>query len=76
MAQDAKDNQDILGKAKLTLPILAVGGEHGLGEFGKDNLNNVATNVTGQIINDCGHFVNEEQPEELSKAILSFFGGT
>ena len=76
MAQDAKDNQEILGKAKLTLPVLAVGGEHGLGAFGKDNLDNVATDVTGLSIKDCGHFVNEEQPEELSKAILSFFGET
>ena len=74
-AQDAKDNLEILGKAKLTLPILAVGGEHGLGEFGKKNLDTVATNVTGLIIKDCGHFVNEEKPDELSQAMLAFFAG-
>ncbi len=74
-AQDAKDNQDILGKAKLTLPILAVGGEHGLGDFGEKNLDTVATNVTGLIVKDSGHFVNEEKPEELSQAVLTFFAG-
>ncbi len=71
--QDAKDNQEILGKAKLTLPILAVGGEHGLGTFGEKNLDTVASNVTGLMIKDCGHFVNEEQPQALAQAILTFF---
>jgi pimeloyl-ACP methyl ester carboxylesterase len=74
-AQDAKDNQELLGKTKLTLPILAVGGEHGLGDFGEKNLNETATNVTGLIIKDSGHFVNEEQPQPLAQAIITFCAG-
>ena len=73
MAEDAKYNHDLFGHTKLALPVLAVGGDHGLGGFGAKNLDTFATNVTGLIIPDCGHFVNEEQPEALSKAMLKFF---
>jgi pimeloyl-ACP methyl ester carboxylesterase len=37
------------------------------------NLKNVAENVKGIVIDDCGHFVAEEQPEELTEQLLSFF---
>jgi pimeloyl-ACP methyl ester carboxylesterase len=34
----------------------------------------VADNVTGVVLKDCGHWVTEEQPAELSKTLLGFLG--
>jgi pimeloyl-ACP methyl ester carboxylesterase len=70
--QDAKDNRE-LGKTKLTLPVLAVGGEHGLGNFTLDNMKLCAENVRGVLIKECGHFVYDEQPEQLAKEMMTFF---
>jgi pimeloyl-ACP methyl ester carboxylesterase len=69
-AQDRLDNQAF--SRKLTLPVLAIGGEHGLGEFTAVNLRNAAENVKSAIIKDCGHFVYDEQPEALANEILTF----
>lgn len=71
-AQDARDNRD-LGKSKLTLPVLAVGGDHGLGDFTLRNMKQCAENVQGVIIRECGHFVYDEQPEQLARKMLEFF---
>nr|MDP9124169.1 alpha/beta hydrolase [Pseudomonadota bacterium] len=71
-AQDAKDNLASFGENKLALPIRAVGGEHGIGDLAEKNLKRLGTNVTGLIIKDSGHFVSEEQPEALVRAILAF----
>ena len=73
-AQDAKDNGVIFSKAKLTMPVLAVGADHSFGEFTAKNARNVATDVESVIIEDCGHFVNEEQPEALAKVLRTFLG--
>ena len=70
--QDAKDNQAAFGKAKLTMPILAIGGAHAFGDFGEKNLRNIATDVQGVVFADSGHFVNEERPEELVQTVLPF----
>ncbi|BDI31188.1 epoxide hydrolase [Capsulimonas corticalis] len=74
-AQDAKDSQKMFAKTKLTLPILAIGGAHGLKATSKENVERLDANVTGLIFSDAGHFVNEERPGELNKAVLAFFAG-
>jgi pimeloyl-ACP methyl ester carboxylesterase len=74
-AQDAKDNREFFAENKLTLPILAIGGEHGIGDLAEKNLKRFATNVTGLIIKDSGHFVSEEQPQPLAQAIFTFCAG-
>ncbi len=72
--QDAKDNTVIFSKSKLMMPVLAVGADHSFGEFTAKNARNVATHVESVIIEDCGHFVDEEQPEALAKVLLAFLG--
>ena len=72
-AQDAKDNRILFAGKKLPMPILAVGGDHSFGDSGFKNLQPISTNVRGVVIKDCGHFVNEEQPEALAKLLLLFF---
>jgi pimeloyl-ACP methyl ester carboxylesterase len=68
-AQDRLDNQ---AQPKLKLSVLAVGGRKGLGEFTAQDMRNAAENVASVIIEDCGHFVYDEQPEALANTMLSF----
>jgi pimeloyl-ACP methyl ester carboxylesterase len=34
----------------------------------------LATDVEGGTIEDCGHFILEEQPEDVARKLLDFFG--
>lgn len=69
---DAKYNQSHF-KQKLRMPVLAIGGDKSFGDFTSLNWRNIAENVKGVVLKDCGHFVPEEQPKELTKHLLSFF---
>jgi pimeloyl-ACP methyl ester carboxylesterase len=56
----------------LELPVLTVGGQHGVGDLLRDTMQAVARDVRGVQIADCGHFVLEECPEEVSDELLRF----
>jgi pimeloyl-ACP methyl ester carboxylesterase len=58
-------------KDKLEMRLLAVGGDHSIPAMG-ESLKPYFENVTGLVVKDYGHFVPEEQPEALAKALLSF----
>jgi pimeloyl-ACP methyl ester carboxylesterase len=60
-------------KRKLPMPILALGGDRGMGESLKQLMEKVGDNVEGGAIKDCGHWVLEEQPQVLSETLLEFF---
>jgi pimeloyl-ACP methyl ester carboxylesterase len=70
--QDAKDNLNFM-KRKLTMPLLAVGGEHYAAAFLADHTRLVATNVTESKILGSGHWVVQEQTPQVQKALLDFF---
>ncbi|MGD9803092.1 MAG: alpha/beta fold hydrolase [Hyphomicrobiaceae bacterium] len=80
MQEDAKVNAAQLATGfRLPMPVLAVGGgvsyPHGRGR-GADveaSMRRVATDVRGAVIPECGHFVPEEAPAELSRLFLEFF---
>lgn len=55
------------------MPVLAVDGENSFNGLSLQQLQKVVVNVRGSIIQDCGHFVAEEHPEELVAQIISFF---
>jgi pimeloyl-ACP methyl ester carboxylesterase len=57
---------------KLTIPVLALGGEHRYGARMVPMLEEFATNVSGGSIADCGHWVAEERPAETVAALLGF----
>jgi pimeloyl-ACP methyl ester carboxylesterase len=59
---------------KLTMPILAIGGDHSFGEGVAMSMKFAADNVQSAVVKDCGHFVSEEQPAAFSKLLLEFFG--
>ena len=71
--QDAIDNKALLAKGgKLTMPVLAVGGEKSSGRGMVDILAFVATNVTGGIVPNSGHWIMEENPQATIKLVVNF----
>jgi pimeloyl-ACP methyl ester carboxylesterase len=72
--QDAIDNQTFLAKGKLTMPVLALGGEKSAGAGQADIIRLVATNVKSGIIPDSGHWIMEENPQATTKLIVDFLG--
>lgn len=56
------------------IPVLAIGGEKAQGlNMGKAMSKICAENVTAVSIPDCGHYIPEEQPQEMLKAFNEFF---
>lgn len=70
--QDAVDNRAFLAKGRLTMPVLAVGGEKsaGVGQAGIMQL--VAANVSVGIVPGSGHWIMEENPQASTKLIADF----
>ena len=60
-------------KGKLSVRLLAVGGQHSIPNMG-ESLRPYFHDVTSVVIPDSGHFVPEEQPEALAKALKAFLG--
>jgi pimeloyl-ACP methyl ester carboxylesterase len=54
------------------MPILALRGDSGMGEVLKELMEKVGDHVEGGAINDCGHYVVEEQPDVLAGTLLKF----
>ena len=72
---DIAQNEALVAKFKLPMPVLALGGAEGWGrgEEVLDSCKRVALNVRGGIIENAGHWIPEEQPEILSEQLLEFF---
>jgi pimeloyl-ACP methyl ester carboxylesterase len=69
--QAAKDFAQ-LSQNRLTMPVLAIGGEKSLGEVLGQQMNLVATDVTVVVLKDTGHWIMEERPKETSDALMKF----
>ena len=70
--QDAADNKALAAKGKLAMPVLALGGDHSFKTQMADIMRLVASDVTGGIIADSGHWVMEEQPKQTTAKIVDF----
>ena len=72
---DIAQNETIVAKFKLPMPVLALGGSEGWGRGTEvlESCRRVATNVSGGVIAGAGHWIPEEQPEVLSENLLAFF---
>jgi pimeloyl-ACP methyl ester carboxylesterase len=55
--------------SKVKVPIVALGGEKGLGDRVIAMVKMVGSDVAGEVIPDCGHFVPEERPEDIIRHI-------
>ncbi|CAI6077488.1 unnamed protein product [Clonostachys chloroleuca] len=75
----AEENQRAMAEKLLDIPVMTVGGDHAAG----DAMKPVAANITKQTslsrsvsLEQCGHYVMEEQPEACANAILNFIRDT
>jgi pimeloyl-ACP methyl ester carboxylesterase len=73
--QDASDNKILAARGKLTIPVLALGGDHSFGMQMGDIMVLVASNVATGLIENSGHWVMEEQPAATTAAIVKFIDG-
>jgi pimeloyl-ACP methyl ester carboxylesterase len=61
-----------LSQAKLTMPVLSIGGEKSLGNELAAQMKLVATDVTVIVLKDTGHWIMEERPRETMDALVKF----
>ena len=69
--QDAKDNLEAM-KTKLTMPVLAIGGEKSFAGLEAVAMRNAATNVTELVIPRAGHWLMEEEPAAVVQGVTDF----
>jgi len=70
--QDALDSKTYLAKGKLTMPVLAIGGEAAFGPMMAAVMRVVATNVQEAIVPDSGHWIMEENSAGTTKLVREF----
>ena len=70
-SQDAKDNE-VFERVKLTMPVLAVGGEKSFGPLQAVIMRHVATNVQEAVVAGSGHWLMEERPASTVTLIRNF----
>ena len=69
--QDAQDNEATM-QNKLTMPVLAIGGEKSFGNNEAIVMRNAAVNVKELVIPGAGHWLMEEAPTPTIRAIREF----
>ena len=70
--QKAADDFARLAQTKLTMPVLAIGGEKANGDLLGRQMKLVATDAKMVVLKQTGHWVLEEQPKETMEALTSF----
>jgi pimeloyl-ACP methyl ester carboxylesterase len=58
---------------KLTMPVLALGGEYSFGSAALISMKSLATDVRGGIVPFSGHWIPEERPDFLINELAKFF---
>jgi pimeloyl-ACP methyl ester carboxylesterase len=71
LPQDIADNAEY-GKRKLAMPVLALGARGSLEEAVPTQVAQYAEMVSGDVIEDAGHWIFEEQPAVLTARLMQF----
>ncbi|MBX5193705.1 alpha/beta hydrolase [Rhizobium sp. NZLR3b] len=69
--QDRASNEEN-SRIKLSMPVLAIGGEFSLGEMVGQAMQQLAENVTPIVVKSSGHWIPEEQPVQLIDILRPF----
>jgi pimeloyl-ACP methyl ester carboxylesterase len=67
----AKDFAEF-SRTKLTMPVLAIGGDKATGVVLGQQMKIVASDATVIVLKDTGHWVLEERPKETTDALMKF----
>jgi pimeloyl-ACP methyl ester carboxylesterase len=70
--KDAETNRRLAEK-KISMPVLAIGGATGAGEYVGGSFSQVATSVVSEVVPACGHWIADECPEWLSQRLSDFY---
>jgi uncharacterized RmlC-like cupin family protein len=70
--QDAIDNREWLAKAKLTMPVLAAGGEKSFGPMMATVMRFAASDVQQAVVPESGHWIMEENPAGTVAIVRAF----
>jgi len=70
--QDAIDDKAFLAQGKLTMPVLAIGGDKSFGPTMATVMRFAATEVNEAVVADSGHWLMEEQPVATVRLIRDF----
>lgn len=65
-----------LTQTKVRVPILALGAERAQADRVREMVSLVADNVRGGTVADCGHFLPEERPSEITAHVLEMVSET
>jgi len=57
---------------KLSMPVLAIAGDKGVGPTMTSSLKPVCANARGVVFENCGHYVPEEKPQQLLEELDKF----
>jgi pimeloyl-ACP methyl ester carboxylesterase len=71
---DIKQNKEY-SRVKIPMPVLALGGKCSFGSAALESMRLLATNVSGSVVPDSGHWIPEERPRFLTEQLFAFFGG-
>ncbi len=69
---DAEHNREN-AKKKLSMPVLTIGGTASFGADLEGEIRPLASHMRAVMIENCGHYIAEEQPERLVEELLRFF---
>lgn len=70
--QDAADNRAFVAEGKLTMPVLALGGEKSFGLTMGQVMSFAASDVKSEVVPDAGHWIMEENPEATVALVRAF----
>ena len=70
---DAEHNREH-ARTRLPMPVLTVGGTASFGVHLEGQIRPLAANMRAVMIDRCGHYLAEEQPEQLTEELLKFLG--
>jgi len=69
----ALQNRNLANQNKMTTPLLAISADQGSIVDMATPIRNFAENVTGITIENCGHYIPNEQPQALATELSAFF---
>ena len=70
--KDVRQNARLVMRGKLSMPILAIGGERAFGDEVAKRFRQYADNVRSATLPGAGHWVTEERPEQLNRMLRKF----
>lgn len=71
LEENVRQNE-IYAQDPLQMPVLAVSGAAAMGNFVQQQMSQLATDVQGEVIEQCGHWLPSECPAQLNEQLLPF----